>query len=292
MTGVRYTDQQMLVCLRRLAFGDATISRNVYDQRHTPGIDPTGSLYERRFGTWNNALQQAGLDAIEQPLQLRNSQPRWTDEQMLTAVLKCLEATGKSSHRAYAAWRDSLEADVQCRVPAAITIRFRFSRWSVAVELALTLRAQALLQHGPIEAYNDWVANPQLEHLVSLLAEQTQYLPDSFSDNPAQPSRIQEAGVGCNCAEGYVNDVFALRDFCWCDETLHPWNEETDGPGCPPNFEHFATGLKGRWYKHRRRSVVFDRVVTLPEMVALIGTCTASLLRDRLDGGLHQVFGR
>lgn len=33
-----------------------------------------------------------------------------------------------------------------------------------------------------------------------------------------------------------------MRDYCWCDNG-----------GCPPNFEHFATGVKARWYKHPSR---------------------------------------
>lgn len=56
--------------------------------------------------------------------------------------------------------------------------------------------------------------------------------------------------TGNTGAEEYANDVFALRSYCWCEGTLEGHNED-----CLPNFEHFASGLKIRWYKHAHRGV-------------------------------------
>ena len=60
-------------------------------------------------------------------------------------------------------------------------------------------------------------------------------------------------------AEDYVNDVFEMRSYCWCDAT---WEEDPDHPhahGCPPNFVYKPTGLVITWYKHANRGATSNK---------------------------------
>jgi len=96
---------------------------------------------------------------------------------------------------------------------------------------------------------------------------------------------------GSNCAEEFSNEVFAIRDFCWCDGGRHPWALDADGeedhPTCPPNFEHFASGLTGEWYKYLGRSTHFSQDVGLAEAMLVLADCAASLgLRSPVSSAL------
>jgi hypothetical protein len=55
-------------------------------------------------------------------------------------------------------------------------------------------------------------------------------------------------------AEEFVNDVFEMRSYCWCDSN---W-DDYEGPhpdGCPPNFLYKKNGLTIAWYKHAGRGI-------------------------------------
>src|SRR2546421_6701477 len=90
---VVYTDQQLLCVLIRLAQEENTLGRRTFEQR-CRGTDPSASLYERRFGSWNRALELAGLAVIEQPQQLQTATTKWTQEQLIAAIRQCLRETG------------------------------------------------------------------------------------------------------------------------------------------------------------------------------------------------------
>jgi len=124
---------------------------------------------------------------------------------------------------------------------------------------------------------DDWVIDPSMTGVVCLIAEQTGGLPDANLPAGAEARMIQKHGVGVNCGEHFANDVFVLRDFCWCDDSLHPWDEELDQPGCPPNFEHFASGISGTWYKYLARDVQFNRAARPNEALAVLHDCLRSL---------------
>jgi hypothetical protein len=54
-------------------------------------------------------------------------------------------------------------------------------------------------------------------------------------------------------AEDYVNNVFEMRSYCWCDAG---WDEDESHPhakGCPPNFLYKPNGMVIDWYKHCSR---------------------------------------
>lgn len=136
-----------------------------------------------------------------------------------------------------------------------------------------------------------WDCEPDLEGVVHLLSERTAGLVDANDPSDA-PRRISSSGVGSNAAEAYVNEVFALRDFCWCEGSVHPEVVDWDSPdseylemppsggtssGCPPNFEHFASGIRGEWYKHLGRDVRFSRSARTDEALAVLMDCLRSM---------------
>lgn len=60
-------------------------------------------------------------------------------------------------------------------------------------------------------------------------------------------------------AEEFVNDVFEMRSYCWCDAT---WEENPDHPhanGCGPNFLYKPTGMIVTWYKHAGRGATSNK---------------------------------
>lgn len=122
-----------------------------------------------------------------------------------------------------------------------------------------------------IENPEHWDQDAELEGLITTVARLTGGMPDDTDGH-----QIISHGVGSNCAESYTNDVFAIRDFCWCDGAIHP--EDEDGvPSCPPNFEHFASGLKGAWYKHLGRDVCFNAEPEVGEVLAIMLDCAMSM---------------
>ncbi|WP_434598214.1 homing endonuclease associated repeat-containing protein [Streptomyces sp. A5-4] len=131
---VVYTDQQLLHVLIDLAQEEDTLGRRTFEQRRR-GTDPSAPLYERRFGSWNRALDLAGLAVIEQPQQLQTATTKWPQEQLIAAIRQCLQERGSTTLAAYEAWRTD-PADLKGEVPPATTIRFRMGSWSRATELA------------------------------------------------------------------------------------------------------------------------------------------------------------
>lgn len=60
-------------------------------------------------------------------------------------------------------------------------------------------------------------------------------------------------------AEEFINDVFEMRCYCWCDAT---WEENPDHPhanGCPPNFLYKPNGMIMTWYKHANRGITSNK---------------------------------
>lgn len=118
-----------------------------------------------------------------------------------------------------------------------------------------------------------WEPDAELEGVIMAISRLTGGLPDDHDGHP-----IISHGVGSNCAEQYSNDVFVIRDFCWCDGATHP--EDADGiPTCPPNFEHFASGLKAEWYKYLGRDVRVNAEVEVGESLAILMDCAMSVSR-------------
>lgn len=116
--------------------------------------------------------------------------------------------------------------------------------------------------------------SPALEGVCDMLA-------DLVVGLAAEGGGVIQNPPGSNCAEGFANHVFAIRDFCWCDGSVHPWVLDADGkenhPTCPPTFEHFASGITGEWYKRLGRDTLFSREPAPGEALAILMDCIASL---------------
>lgn len=99
-------------------------------------------------------------------------------------------------------------------------------------------------------------------------------------------------GIGDNCAAELVTETFAIRDYCWCEGSVHPetvadpedptWSRAIEaaggtGTGCPPNFEHFASGVRGVWYKHLGRDMRFSRAPRRGEALEILRDCLRGL---------------
>ncbi len=66
----------------------------------------------------------------------------------------------------------------------------------------------------------------------------------------------------------FINDVFAMRSYCWCDGESHP-------AGCPPNFE--SNGYAARWYKHSHRGQSINSVPGVSEWAQILTACLQSI---------------
>jgi hypothetical protein len=127
----------MVDALLRCAADRDSLPRNDYIRRRHDD-EPSAPLLERRFGSWNAALESAGLNTTEQPLHFQGATTKWTEEMILDALRECWIKTGSIAVLAYEAWRTG-GTDGICRthVPPAATIRFRMGSWSRATQLAV-----------------------------------------------------------------------------------------------------------------------------------------------------------
>lgn len=75
-----------------------------------------------------------------------------------------------------------------------------------------------------------------------------------------------------NGADSFENEVFALRTYCWCDGSF-PGHEDE----CPPNFEHFGSGVKITWYKHVSRGLEFPDDLSHKKWLEILLDCHNSL---------------
>lgn len=132
-----------------------------------------------------------------------------------------------------------------------------------------------------------WVHDDELETVLHLLGEAVAGLPDADTGEP-----IGSHGVGANTASRYENEVFSIRDYCWCAGSYHPEPVSEDdedaydlalataggeGAGCPANFEHKPSGIKAVWYKHLGRDVLFSRSAAAGEARQILAECLKSL---------------
>ncbi len=114
------TDEQLLDTLRTLAdeLGRPPTCREMRARRDLP--DP--GTYSRRFGSWSNALETAGLEARY------CRTPDYTDEQLLQALRDLAAELGRTP--------TGREMQDRRDLPSPRTCQIRFGSWNAALEAA------------------------------------------------------------------------------------------------------------------------------------------------------------
>lgn len=108
-----------------------------------------------------------------------------------------------------------------------------------------------LLSNTPIQSYESYWATDGLNMIAEVIAELRGKQHGTYGWDGLLTSN--------SGAEDYVNDVFEMRSYCWCDAT---WEEDPDHPhahGCPPNFVYKPNGLVITWYKHANRGATSNK---------------------------------
>lgn len=155
----RYTDEELLDHIRNLADKLGKVPTQVemrdYGDRHP-------QTYHYRFGSWNNAIEQAGLD----PHTSRSSgESSYTDEDLLTHIRELADELGRAP-----TMREMDDADGR---PAPVTFSDRFGSWNEAIEQA----DFAPQPRGPRRIYSD-------EELLDHICE--------FADNLGRTPKYKE----------------------------------------------------------------------------------------------------
>lgn len=110
---------------------------------------------------------------------------------------------------------------------------------------------QMLLSNTPIQSYESYWATDGLNMIAEVIAELRGKQHGTYGWDGLLTSN--------SGAEDYVNDVFEMRSYCWCDAT---WEEDPEHPhahGCPPNFLYKPTGMIITWYKHANRGATSNK---------------------------------
>jgi hypothetical protein len=131
-TGQKWTDNQILECIRKAGALSSPLSYKTYEiiiKRQ--GIDgPSAIRVLQRFKTWNSACETAGVIPGRSP---RESYVRnWSDESMIFWLASFLRQADTASYDAYNKWSRN-----QAGAPGAQTIRNTLGPWSKCRELAL-----------------------------------------------------------------------------------------------------------------------------------------------------------
>lgn len=66
--------------------------------------------------------------------------------------------------------------------------------------------------------------------------------------------------------------VFVMRSYCWCDG-----DNQGHEAGCPPNFEHYRTGLRVEWYKYVGRGMACNMATTAGQWADIVAECIAAV---------------
>jgi len=77
-------------------------------------------------------------------------------------------------------------------------------------------------------------------------------------------------------ASTYDNDIFVMRAYCWCDGRKLGHED-----GCPPNFEHYPSGLMINWYKYAGRGITSNKKPTLKTWYEIVDQCNRSVRNEK-----------
>lgn len=104
-------------------------------------------------------------------------------------------------------------------------------------------------------------------------------LGDLVVGGPHERGGMVDSNPVGNVASCFANDTFAIRSYCWCDGGTHPGPDE-GGPGCPPNFHHYASDFQITWYKHSERGQSCNKEAKTWGFLLIFEDCVESIRRD------------
>ena len=114
-----------------------------------------------------------------------------------------------------------------------------------------------LFSNSPVQEYEAYWA----ENGIYMIAEAIQEL------------RNDHYPISSNGGEmPYESNIFDMRSYCWCDG-----DRQGHEDGCPPNFQHHASGLVINWYKHCGRGITSNKTLSKKEWFNIIQDCINSL---------------
>ena len=251
---------------------DGTLALTPREDAETVYRALTGALNQREDTTVPKALTRANIDVVVYTPIRTHLPAAWLpgfERELITGeIIPRVQATCDR----YGARLHTLSAVINVPMSGADTIGL--DKTNPVTRLSLT----DLSQNSDTR---DTVESSQLDAMVSLLGRFVE------GERNTEGERIGTYGIGCNIAEDYVNDTFALRDFCWCEGRLHPSVEDEDyGSSCPPNFEFFSRPgsplphITGHWYKYMGRGNRFSTDVDAATLRAILAEGLRSLDAD------------
>jgi len=127
----RYTDEHCLEAIRSASVYYFPLSKSQYDELLTMKeiSGPSSALLWRRFGSWTHACELAGVESNASHGQY---QSLWTNDELISYLIRFLKQSKTRSIQEYAKWR---EAQVD-HVPSDQQLRIVFDGWSLAIQKA------------------------------------------------------------------------------------------------------------------------------------------------------------
>ena len=101
---------------------------------------PTAAVIRDHFGSWNAALEYAGLPAVEShlPSFTGKHRPRYTDPQIIEWLRRAWTEIGEPfTGKAYATWRSQILAAGETEIPSLACAARTFGGWNAACRRAL-----------------------------------------------------------------------------------------------------------------------------------------------------------
>lgn len=103
---------------------------------------------------------------------------------------------------------------------------------------------QLLISNTPVQSYEANWATDGLHMIAQVIAE-------SRGEDPLGGWTTLTSNSG---STEYVNDVFEMRSYCWCDGERKGHEKE-----CPPNFVFNKYKVNITWYKHAGRGITCNK---------------------------------
>jgi hypothetical protein len=236
----QYSEDELINHIQRLADGDTPPTR---DELQTDDDAPSAATVQNHFGTWNDAIQAAGL----QP-RTPGGQTQYSENDIISHIQRLADGDDPPTRREFRADDDT---------PAAATVRTQFGGWNNAVEAAgFQSRDQ-----GGYTPSQQWSKDDIISHIQRLATGDdppTQQEFDADTDAPSAGTvqnyfgswndAIQAAGFEPPTPGGHTqyseNDIIShIQRLADGDTppTATECNADDDAPSVPTVTAHFGS---------------------------------------------------